>query len=128
MVMLIRVPSLRQSLLVQVRIYTATPINHTTSSLTLCQHPILTVFPSIVDQSLFIFSELGVRPTGDFRIRLDLVDRSGSSFINLGCVYTDRFVVVGDKSSHPGLSPSSDLMQAIVRRGLKLRLTKASKE
>ncbi|PWN23224.1 hypothetical protein BCV69DRAFT_112266 [Microstroma glucosiphilum] len=83
---------------------------------------------SRTEQSLFIFSELCVRPAGDFRIRLDLVDRSGMTFINLGCVYTERFVVVGDKSSYPGLSPSSDLMQAIVRRGLKLRLTKSSKE
>jgi len=76
-------------------------------------------------QSLFIFTEIGVRCAGKYRLRFDLVDRVGLSFKRLASVYTDVFQVHGDRRDFPGLQRSTDLMRAVARRGLKVRIIDA---
>lgn len=75
-------------------------------------------------QSFFIFSELAVRLEGTFRLRFDIIDRTLSSFAFLGSLYSDAFTVHG-KMTFPGLCPSTELIRAIIDKGLKLRLVKA---
>lgn len=82
------------------------------------------VFPPR-EQCFFIFSELSVRAKGLYRLRIDIIDHSSFSFTNLGAIYSDVFEV-HDRKAFPGLTPSTDLVVAIVRRGLKLRLVKSS--
>lgn len=43
-------------------------------------------------------------------------------------VYTDPFDIHATRSTFPGLAPSTDLTQAIFRRGLKIRLVKEAKQ
>lgn len=81
-------------------------------------------FCSLPEQSLFIFSELYVRSAGTYRLRFDAIDRSLSSFQPLGSIYSRPFVVVQDKKDFAGLTPSTELILAIVDRGLKLRVIK----
>lgn len=82
------------------------------------------IFPPS-EQSLFIFPDISCRLKGQFRLRIDVVDRSLMAFNVLGSIYSAPFEV-HDRKSFPGLSPSTELIQAVVRRGLKLRLVKPS--
>jgi hypothetical protein len=77
------------------------------------------------EECLFVFSELGIRTAGEYRIRFDLIDRLGSQFRRLTSIYTQPFTVVADKKNFPGLSASTELIHSLVRRGLKLRVIKS---
>lgn len=79
----------------------------------------------MTEECLFVFSELGIRTAGEYRIRFDLIDRLGCQFRRLTSIYTQPFVVVADKKNFPGLSTSTDLIHSLVRRGLKLRIIKS---
>lgn len=46
----------------------------------------------------------------------------------LTSVYTDPFEIHATRSTFPGLAPSTELTQAIFRRGLKIRLVKEAKQ
>jgi hypothetical protein len=82
------------------------------------------------EECLFVFSELGIRDAGEYRIRFDLIDRVGLQFKRLASIYSQPFTVVGDRKDFVGLQPSSTLVHALVRRGLKLRIinTKGTKK
>ncbi|PWN45009.1 hypothetical protein IE81DRAFT_345071 [Ceraceosorus guamensis] len=75
-----------------------------------------------VTRSFFIFTEIGIRPSGQFRIRFDLVDRAGLSFKHVASVYTDPFTAHSDRNQFSGLQRSSELLRAVARRGLKVRI------
>jgi hypothetical protein len=77
------------------------------------------------DQSFFVFKELGVRNRGVYRLRFDLFDRVGARIFKIASVYSDAFEV-HERRKHPGLSASSVLMDALVDRGMKYKLRKAS--
>lgn len=79
----------------------------------------------VSEECLFVFAELGIRIAGDFRIRFDLIDRVGFHFRRLASIYTSTFTVAADKRTYPGLSPSTELIHSLVRRGLKLRIIKS---
>ncbi|UZJ52904.1 hypothetical protein CBS101457_002224 [Exobasidium rhododendri] len=68
--------------------------------------------------------ELGVRRAGNYRIRFDLVDRCGLRFQCLASVFTQPFTVTSDAKAFTGLQASSELLHALVKRGLKLRINK----
>lgn len=78
-------------------------------------------------QSFFTFPELNVRVKGRYRLRIDVIDRSGLSFSVLGSFYTEIFEVHA-KSTYPGLSPATDLVKAIARRGVKFKVAKEGGE
>ncbi|CEH18798.1 Velvet factor [Ceraceosorus bombacis] len=75
-----------------------------------------------VTRSFFIFTEIGIRASGQFRIRFDLVDRAGLSFKHVASVYTDPFTAHSDRNQFSGLQRSSELLRAVARRGLKVRI------
>ncbi|CDR88481.1 uncharacterized protein SPSC_04308 [Sporisorium scitamineum] len=77
------------------------------------------------DQSFFVFTELGVRNRGVYRLRFDLFDRVGLRIFKIASVYSDAFEVQ-ERRKHPGLSASSALMDALVDRGMKYKLRKAN--
>ncbi|CAO1630949.1 unnamed protein product [Parajaminaea phylloscopi] len=80
------------------------------------------VFPP-KEQSLFIFADTSCRIPGLYRLRIDVIDRTDRHICVLGSIFSDVFEV-HDRRTFPGLSPSTELIQAIVRRGLKLRVVK----
>lgn len=69
-----------------------------------------------------------MRRAGQYRIRFDLIDRIGLIFKRVASIYSQTFKIVSDKKSFPGLTPSSDLVRQLVRRGLKLRIIKDPQE
>ncbi|MCO5556093.1 hypothetical protein L7F22_009637 [Adiantum nelumboides] len=80
--------------------------------------------PLLKDECFFIFSELSVKCSGQYRLQYDLIDRANCQFRKITSVLGDPFTVYPAKKSFGSFMESTNLMKDIVARGLRLKIYK----
>lgn len=84
--------------------------------------------PFLKDECFFIFSELSVRRSGQYRLRYDLIDRANNHFRTITTVLGDPFTVYSQRKHFGNCLGSTSLIKDIVARGLRLRICKENQK
>ncbi|PWN38071.1 uncharacterized protein FA14DRAFT_22693 [Meira miltonrushii] len=84
--------------------------------------------PFLKDECFFIFSELSVRCSGQYRLRYDLIDRANNRFQKIASVVGNPFTVYSQKKYYGNFTESSSLIKDIAARGLRLRICKGNQD